>query len=95
MDVGAYEIQAQIPSGSPADTIFCYGFDGGIDSGAAVRFAKAPKLKMIVTAGIGSDHTDLQAAMDRGITVAELTYCNSNSADEHGRTSPPHRSLGR
>ena len=49
----------------------------------AERMAKAPKLKMIVTAGIGSDHTDLQAAMDRGITVAEVTYCNSNSVAEH------------
>ena len=36
----------------------------------AERFAKARNLKMVVTAGIGSDHTDLQAAMDRGITVA-------------------------
>lgn len=49
----------------------------------AERIAKAPKLKMIVTAGIGSDHTDLQAAMDRGITVAEVTYSNSNSVAEH------------
>ncbi len=49
----------------------------------AERIAKAPKLKMIVTAGIGSDHTDLQAAMERGITVAEVTYCNSNSVAEH------------
>jgi formate dehydrogenase len=49
----------------------------------AERIAKAPKLKMIVTAGIGSDHTDLQAAIDRGITVAEVTYCNSNSVAEH------------
>jgi formate dehydrogenase len=49
----------------------------------AERFAKAPKLKMIVTAGIGSDHTDLQAAMERGVTVAEVTYCNSNSVAEH------------
>ena len=49
----------------------------------AERIAKAPKLKMIVTAGIGSDHTDLQAAMDRGITVAEVTYCNCNSVAEH------------
>ena len=49
----------------------------------AERIAKAPKLKMIVTAGIGSDHTDLQAAMDRGITVAEVTYCNSISVAEH------------
>ncbi|MGH8547196.1 MAG: NAD-dependent formate dehydrogenase [Methylococcales bacterium] len=49
----------------------------------AARIAKAPKLKLIVTAGIGSDHTDLQAAMDRGITVAEVTYCNSISVSEH------------
>ncbi len=49
----------------------------------AERIAKAKKLKMIVTAGIGSDHTDLQAAMEHGITVAEVTYCNSNSVAEH------------
>jgi formate dehydrogenase len=49
----------------------------------AERFAKAPKLKLVVTAGIGSDHTDLQAAMDRGVTVAEVTYCNSISVSEH------------
>src|SRR5438067_7562608 len=36
----------------------------------AERIAKAPKLKLIITAGVGSDHTDLQAAMERGITVA-------------------------
>src|SRR5205823_13176904 len=47
------------------------------------RIAKAPKLKLIITAGIGSDHTDLQAAMERGITVAEVTYCNSISVSEH------------
>ena len=47
------------------------------------RFAKAEKLKMVVTAGIGSDHTDLQAAIDRGITVAEVTYCNSIGVAEH------------
>ena len=49
----------------------------------AERIAKAPKLKLVVTAGIGSDHTDLQAAMNRGITVAEVTYCNSISVSEH------------
>src|SRR6202795_1590935 len=48
----------------------------------AERIAKAPKLKMIVTAGIGSDHTDLQAAIDRKVTVAEVTYCNSISVAE-------------
>lgn len=45
--------------------------------------AKAPKLKIAITAGIGSDHVDLQAAMNRGITVAEVTYCNSISVSEH------------
>jgi formate dehydrogenase len=49
----------------------------------AARIAKAPKLKLIITAGIGSDHTDLLAAMDQGITVAEVTYCNSISVSEH------------
>src|SRR6202522_2176336 len=43
----------------------------------------APKLKLAITAGIGSDHVDLQAAIDRGITVAEVTYCNSISVAEH------------
>src|SRR4249920_4113414 len=47
------------------------------------RFDKAKNLKLIITAGIGSDHVDLQAAMDRGITVAEVTYCNSISVSEH------------
>ena len=47
------------------------------------RIAKAPKLKLAVTAGIGSDHVALQAAIDRGITVAEVTYCNSISVAEH------------
>ncbi|HEX6410007.1 MAG TPA: NAD-dependent formate dehydrogenase [Sphingomicrobium sp.] len=49
----------------------------------AERFAKAKNIKMVVTAGIGSDHTDLQAACERGVTVAEVTYCNSISVAEH------------
>jgi formate dehydrogenase len=49
----------------------------------AERIAKAPKLKMAITAGIGSDHVDLQAAIERRITVAEVTYCNSISVAEH------------
>ena len=49
----------------------------------AERIAKAPDLKLAVTAGIGSDHVDLQAAIDGGITVAEVTYCNSISVSEH------------
>lgn len=49
----------------------------------AERIAKAPKLKLAVTAGIGSDHVDLDAAIKHGITVAEVTYCNSISVAEH------------
>ena len=49
----------------------------------AERIAKAPLLKLAITAGIGSDHVDLQAAIDRGITVAEVTYSNSISVSEH------------
>jgi len=49
----------------------------------AERIAKAPKLKLALTAGIGSDHVDLQAAIEHGITVAEVTYCNSISVAEH------------
>jgi len=47
------------------------------------RIAKAKKLKLAITAGIGSDHVDLEAAADRGITVAEITYSNSISVSEH------------
>lgn len=49
----------------------------------AERIAKAPKLKLALTAGIGSDHVDLQAAMERNVTVAEVTFCNSISVAEH------------
>ena len=49
----------------------------------AERIAKAPQLKLALTAGIGSDHVDLQAAIERGITVAEVTYSNSISVSEH------------
>jgi len=49
----------------------------------AERIARARNLKLAITAGIGSDHVDLQAAIDRGLTVAEVTYCNSISVAEH------------
>jgi formate dehydrogenase len=49
----------------------------------AERIAKAPQLKLALTAGIGSDHVDLQAAIDGGLTVAEVTYSNSISVAEH------------
>jgi formate dehydrogenase len=49
----------------------------------AERIAKAKKLKLAITAGIGSDHVDLDAAIKSGVTVAEVTYCNSISVAEH------------
>jgi formate dehydrogenase len=49
----------------------------------ADRIAKAPNLKLAVTAGVGSDHVDLEAAIANGITVTEVTYCNSISVSEH------------
>lgn len=47
------------------------------------RFANAKKLKLAITAGIGSDHVDLKTAMARNVTVAEVTYSNSISVSEH------------
>lgn len=49
----------------------------------AERITRAPKLKLALTAGIGSDHVDLDAARKHGITVAEETYSNSISVAEH------------
>lgn len=37
------------------------------------RMEKAPKLKLAITAGIGSDHVDLNAAKDHNLTVGEAT----------------------
>jgi formate dehydrogenase len=47
------------------------------------RIAKAKKLKLAITAGIGSDHVNLEAAIKHGVTVAEVTYSNSISVAEH------------
>jgi formate dehydrogenase len=47
------------------------------------RIEKAKKLKLAITAGIGSDHVDLDAAVAHGVTVAEITYSNSISVSEH------------
>src|SRR5437879_7416679 len=48
----------------------------------AERIAKAPELKLAITAGIGSDHVDLQAAIEHGVSVVEITYSNSISVSE-------------
>jgi formate dehydrogenase len=47
------------------------------------RIAAATNLKLAITAGIGSDHVDLDAAIEHDVTVAEVTYCNSISVAEH------------
>lgn len=47
------------------------------------RLNEAKNLKIAITAGIGSDHVDLATAIEKGITVAEVTYCNSISVAEH------------
>jgi formate dehydrogenase len=47
------------------------------------RIAAATNLKLAITAGIGSDHVDLDAAIEHNVTVAEVTYCNSISVAEH------------
>ncbi|KAK9463735.1 uncharacterized protein V1516DRAFT_618390 [Lipomyces oligophaga] len=47
------------------------------------RIEKAKKLKVCVTAGVGSDHIDLTAANERKILVAEVTGSNVVSVAEH------------
>jgi formate dehydrogenase len=47
------------------------------------RIDRAPKLKLLLTAGVGSDHFDLAAAAARKITVAEITGSNVVSVAEH------------
>ncbi|MDA9651838.1 NAD-dependent formate dehydrogenase [Pelagibacteraceae bacterium] len=47
------------------------------------KMATAPNLKMAITAGIGSDHVDLQGAMEHKVDVVEVTFCNSRSVAEH------------
>ncbi|EXJ76434.1 formate dehydrogenase [Cladophialophora psammophila CBS 110553] len=51
----------------------------------AERLSRAKNLRLAVTAGIGSDHVDLDAAnkTNGGITVAEITGCNVVSVAEH------------
>lgn len=44
---------------------------------------KAKNLKICVTAGVGSDHIDLNAAVEKGIEVLEVTGSNVVSVAEH------------
>lgn len=61
---------------------FCGSFHPGYLT--AERLGKAKKLKLAVTAGIGSDHVDLNVAnkTNGGITVAEVTGSNVVSVAE-------------
>ena len=55
----------------------------------AERIAKAPNLKLAVTAGIGSDHVDLQAAIDNEMTVAEVTLLQLDQRRRARRHADP------
>jgi len=46
-------------------------------------FAEAKHLKLAVTAGVGSDHIDLNAANEHKVTVAEVSGSNVVSVAEH------------
>ena len=45
--------------------------------------SKAPNLKLAITAGVGSDHVDLDAAQENNISVVEVTGSNVVSVAEH------------
>lgn len=47
------------------------------------RINKAENLKLAITAGVGSDHVDLEAASENELTVIEVTGCNTVSVAEH------------
>ena len=47
------------------------------------RIQMAPNLRLLLTAGVGSDHFDLAAAAEREITVAEITGSNVVSVADH------------
>lgn len=49
----------------------------------ATRIDNAPNLKMCITAGVGLDHVDLNAANKRNITVTEVTGSNVQLVAEH------------
>lgn len=46
-------------------------------------FPQAKNLKLAVTAGVGSDHVDLNAAAEKNIDVIEVTGSNVTSVAEH------------
>ncbi|MBA4603768.1 NAD-dependent formate dehydrogenase [Thermoactinomyces mirandus] len=47
------------------------------------RIERAGQLNLVITAGVGSDHIDLEAARKHHISVVEVTGCNVVSVAEH------------
>ncbi|KAG8710031.1 formate dehydrogenase (NAD+) [Ceratobasidium sp. 395] len=66
---------------STADILITTPFHPGYLT--ADLISKSPNLKLCVTAGVGSDHIDLNAAAARNITVAEVSGSNVVSVAEH------------
>lgn len=64
-----------------ADVVITTPFHPGYLSREVI--AKAKNLKLCITAGVGSDHVDLNAANERKITVAEVSGSNVVSVAEH------------
>lgn len=64
-----------------ADVLITTPFHPGYATKAILD--KAKNLKICITAGVGSDHIDLNAANEHKITVAEVTGSNVVSVAEH------------
>ena len=52
------------------------------------RLQKAKQLELSLTAGVGSDHVDLHAAAEKGITVAEVSQSFIHSFIHSTLSSP-------
>lgn len=65
------------------DVLITTPFHPGYLTKELLQEDKSPKLKLCITAGVGSDHVDLNAANERKITVAEVSGSNVVSVAEH------------
>jgi formate dehydrogenase len=64
-----------------ADVLITTPFHPGYLTADLIK--KAKNRKLCVTAGVGSDHVDLDAANTKNITVAEVSGSNVVSVAEH------------
>lgn len=71
MIINSSVFQKELPT---ADVLITTPFHPGYLTRELI--AKADRLKLVITAGVGSDHIDLNAANERKITVAEVTGSN-------------------